>query len=43
MSGIMSKRPAKAAAHAAPALTIPERILLASDTDWERAGIPSPV
>jgi hypothetical protein len=38
----MSKPPAKAAAHAAPALTIPERILLfcvASGTEWERAGI----
>jgi hypothetical protein len=38
----MSKPPAKAATHAAPALTIPERILLfciASGTDWERAGI----
>jgi hypothetical protein len=41
---VMSKRPAKAQAKtdAAPALTIPERILLfcvASDTDWEHAGI----
>jgi hypothetical protein len=41
----MSKRPAKpakATAHAAPALSIPGRILLfcvASDTDWEHAGI----
>ena len=36
----MSKRPAKAAA--APVLSIPERVLLfcvASDTDWEHAGI----
>jgi hypothetical protein len=42
MSGVMSKRPAKAAAHAAPALTISERILLfcvASGTDWEHGGI----
>jgi hypothetical protein len=42
MSGIMSKPPAKAAAHTTPALTIPERILLfcvASGTEWERAGI----
>jgi len=36
----MSKRPAKA--DAAPALSIPERVLrfcVASDTDWEHAGI----
>jgi len=42
MSGVMSKRPAKAATHAAPTLTIPERILLfcvASGTEWEHAGI----
>jgi hypothetical protein len=38
----MSKRPAKPMADAAPGLSIPERILLfcvASDTDWEHAGI----
>jgi hypothetical protein len=38
----MSKRPAKARADAAPALSIPERILLfcvASGTDWEHAGV----
>jgi hypothetical protein len=38
----MSKRPAKPAAAAAPPLSIPERVLLfcvASDTDWEHAGI----
>jgi hypothetical protein len=38
----MSKPPAKARPDAAPALSIPERILLfcvASDTDWEHAGI----
>ena len=38
----MSKRPAKPTADGAPALCIPERILLfcvASDTDWEHAGI----
>ena len=38
----MSKRPAKPTADAAPGLNIPERILLfcvASDTDWEHAGI----
>jgi hypothetical protein len=38
----MSKPPAKAKPDAAPALSIPERILLfcvASGTDWERAGI----
>ena len=38
----MSKRPAKPTADAAPALSIPERVLLfcvASDTDWEHAGI----
>ena len=42
MSGVMSKRPAKAATHVGPALTIAERILLfcvASGTEWERAGI----
>jgi hypothetical protein len=42
MSVVMSKRPAKAGTHAAPALNIPERILLfcvASGTEWERAGI----
>jgi hypothetical protein len=40
----MSKRPAKPTADAAPALSIPERVLLfcvASDTDWEHAGITS--
>ena len=38
----MSKRPAKPTAAATPALSIPERVLLfcvASDTDWEHAGI----
>jgi len=38
----MIKRPAKPTADAAPGLNIPERILLfcvASDTDWEHAGI----
>jgi hypothetical protein len=38
----MSKRPAKPTADAAPALNIPERLLLfcvASGTDWEHAGI----
>jgi hypothetical protein len=38
----MSKRPAKLTADAAPELSVPERVLLfcvASDTDWERAGI----
>ncbi len=38
----MSKRPVKTKQESAPALTIPERILLfcvASGTDWERAGI----
>jgi hypothetical protein len=38
----MSKRPARPTADAAPALSIPERVLLfcvASDTDWEHAGI----
>jgi hypothetical protein len=38
----MSKRPAKPTAAAAPARSIPERVLLfcvASDTDWEHAGI----
>jgi hypothetical protein len=38
----MSKRPVKPTADAAPALSIPERILLfcvASGTDWEHAGI----
>jgi hypothetical protein len=42
MSGVMSKRPVKARPESAPALTIPERILLfcvASVTDWEHAGI----
>jgi hypothetical protein len=37
----MSKRPANAEADAAPALSIPERILVfcvASDTDWEHAA-----
>ena len=41
ISGVMSKRPAKAS-HTRPSATIPERILLfcvASDTDWEHAGI----
>jgi hypothetical protein len=39
---LLSKRPAKPMADAAPALSIPERVLLfcvASDTDWEHAGI----
>ena len=38
----MSKRPARPTAAAAPPLSIPERVLLfcvASDTDWEHAGI----
>ena len=38
----MTKRPARPTTEVAPALTIPERILLfcvASDTDWEHAGI----
>ena len=38
----MTKRPARPTAAAAPALSIPERVLLfcvASDTDWEHAGI----
>jgi hypothetical protein len=45
MGGICSvgdKRPAKPTADAAPAVSIPERVLLfcvASDTDWEHAGI----
>ena len=34
----MSKRPARSRAAAAPPLSIPERVL-ASDTDWEHAGI----
>jgi hypothetical protein len=40
LSDDMSKRPAKV--DAAPALTIPERLLLfcvASGTDWEHAGV----
>jgi hypothetical protein len=39
---LLSKRPAKPTADAAPALSISERVLLfcvASDTDWEHAGI----
>ena len=38
----MSKRPAKPTADASPGLSIPEPVLLfcvASDTDWEHAGI----
>jgi hypothetical protein len=38
----MSKRPAKPTADLAPALSIPERVLLfcvASDTDWQHTGI----
>jgi hypothetical protein len=38
----MRKQPARPTAEVAPALSIPERILLfcvASDTDWEQAGI----
>jgi hypothetical protein len=41
-SNDMSKRPAKSNADAFPALSIRERLLLfcvASDTDWEHAGI----
>jgi hypothetical protein len=38
----MSKRPAKPTADASPGLSIPEPVLLfcvASDTDWEHAGV----
>ena len=40
--GEMSSRPAKPTADASPGLSIPEPVLLfcvASDTDWEHAGI----